>query len=279
MGIIYINVKKTEIKRIWSLKVPDRVTVLACEEGRRSIFSVGGVKMKVCGLEQFDPCNDRGLWYGSTCQRCASTDPCCSPLQSMWAWWSARCHTHTQSMEKCSWACPSVHEGSFIYWSWRFGLIEIWGERQTHFIDTQHCSNVLLWMGPLAHCGSWKNMCDAWFSQNSVGSKNRCGSTLQWIITQTSSCCCATHKLLYALWGWSTGQIRYHSLVDYSDTWVITDASFILETQLLVLYQLNKQTSSQCISIPCVYRWTCIHTDCRAFTGGGRRPRMEGFIL
>lgn len=31
--------------------------------------------MKVCGLEQFDPCNDRGLWHGSTCQRRASTDP------------------------------------------------------------------------------------------------------------------------------------------------------------------------------------------------------------
>lgn len=120
------------------------------------------------------------------------------------------------------------------------------------------------------------------FAQNSVSSKNRCGSTLQWIISQTSSWCCVTHKLLYALWGSSTGQIRYHSLIDYSDTWVITDASFILETQLLVSYQLNKQTSSQCISIPCVhiqYRWTCIHTDCRAFTGGGRRPRMEGFIL
>lgn len=65
------------------LELPDPVTVLVSEEGRRGIFSVGGVKVKVCGLEQFDPCNDRGLRYGSTCQRCAPTDPCCSPLQSM----------------------------------------------------------------------------------------------------------------------------------------------------------------------------------------------------
>lgn len=35
--------------------------------------------MKVCGLEQFDPCDDRGLWYGSTCQRRASTDPLLLP--------------------------------------------------------------------------------------------------------------------------------------------------------------------------------------------------------
>lgn len=26
-----------------------------------SRFSVRGVKVKVCGLEQYDPCNDRGL--------------------------------------------------------------------------------------------------------------------------------------------------------------------------------------------------------------------------
>lgn len=49
----------------------------------KAFFKVGGVEVKVCGLEQFDPCNDRGLWYGSTCQRSAFTDPCCSQLQSM----------------------------------------------------------------------------------------------------------------------------------------------------------------------------------------------------
>lgn len=44
--------------------------------GRRGVFfSVGGVKVKECGLEQFEPCNDRGLWYGSTCQHYAPTDP------------------------------------------------------------------------------------------------------------------------------------------------------------------------------------------------------------
>lgn len=133
------------------------------EEGRHSIFSEGGVKVKVCGLEQFDPCNDRGLWYGSTCQRCASTDPCCSPLQSMWTWSSARCHTHkhTQSLEKCPRVCPSVHRGT--HWSWCSGLIELWGETQTHFTDIKHWSNVVLWMGPLAHCEFWKNICDTFF--------------------------------------------------------------------------------------------------------------------
>ena len=132
------------------------------EEGKRRIFSVGGVKVKLCGLEQFDPCNDRGLWYGSTCQRCASTDPCCSPLQGMWTRSSTVCHTHahTQSLEKCHWVCPNIHQGSCIYWSWFFGLTEILAEKQTHFTDhwnTQPCPNVLLCMGPLAHRRFWKN--------------------------------------------------------------------------------------------------------------------------
>lgn len=65
------------------------------------MFSAGGVKVKVCGLEQFDPCNDRGLWYGSTCQRYASTDHCCKP------WSSTHCDTLTQL-----WVCPAVHFAS-----------------------------------------------------------------------------------------------------------------------------------------------------------------------
>lgn len=73
---------------------PNYVAVEVRRAGAVHIVFSGRSKSESCGLEQFDPWNDRGLWYGvNVSAPCFHWSPAAPLCKSTWTR-SARCHTH-----------------------------------------------------------------------------------------------------------------------------------------------------------------------------------------